>query len=62
MTYGCRDCHAYESRGENYCRKCGRHLTASQTQREPSDVPYEPNERFCGHCGGERATCRCSKA
>jgi len=59
--FNCNECEGYAKDGHNYCRVCGYHLTRGYSQNGP--VAYAPmgHERFCGHCGGPKGNCKCTK-
>jgi hypothetical protein len=51
MKQKCKDCEKYVTKGYNYCRMCGFHLTARQVQRNTRRDAIHARERFCGQCG-----------
>jgi rRNA maturation endonuclease Nob1 len=56
----CEHCARYQQQGHNYCRMCGFHLMAGYVQHAGIAEAFNPNERFCGYCGGPKYECACS--
>jgi hypothetical protein len=55
----CKDCATYDRAGHNYCRLCGFHLMAGYSQYARLSEAYDPDEKFCGYCGGPKNNCPC---
>jgi hypothetical protein len=55
----CQDCEKYETKGYNYCRMCGFHLTRGRVQRVARRDAINIREHFCGNCGKPKGTCNC---
>jgi len=55
----CGSCGDYETKGHNYCRMCGFHLTKGYVRNVKVAEAYNTSERYCGYCGGPKYKCAC---
>ena len=53
----CPDCDKYETKGHNYCRKCGCELKPGYVKNVRIAAGYFTDEKFCSYCGKLRDVC-----